>query len=109
MCDVVDMIVGLRHGLAAVDDHGMPDDEGGRLRKQPDHGRGAWSRIESLLARRGLFPRGERPALGTRSLALQTSVTRARRQSQGPVYLCVPLGFVVVAVTLLGCEDRKGL
>ena len=30
------------HRLAAVNDHGVPDDEGGRLRKQPDHGRGAW-------------------------------------------------------------------
>src|SRR6059058_3740315 len=28
------------HRLAAVDDHGMPDDEGGRIRAQPDDGRG---------------------------------------------------------------------
>src|SRR5260370_21931945 len=34
-----DMIVGLRHGLAAVDDHGMPHNEGGRVGTQPEHGR----------------------------------------------------------------------
>src|SRR5258708_32852018 len=35
----VDMIVGLRHGLAAVHDHGMPQKEGGRVGTQPEHGR----------------------------------------------------------------------
>src|SRR5438046_4867422 len=31
---------GLLHRLAAVDDQGVPDDEGGRIRAQPDDGRG---------------------------------------------------------------------
>ena len=33
-----DMIVGLRHGLAAIDDHGMPYYEGGRVGTQPEYG-----------------------------------------------------------------------
>jgi hypothetical protein len=28
------------HGLATIDDHGVPDHEGGRVRTQPDDGRG---------------------------------------------------------------------
>src|SRR5579884_1447802 len=28
------------HRLAAIDDHGVPDDKGGRIRAQPDDGRG---------------------------------------------------------------------
>src|SRR6266576_1736131 len=33
-----DMIVGLRHGLAAVDNHGMSHNEGGRVGTKPEHG-----------------------------------------------------------------------
>jgi hypothetical protein len=51
-----EMIVGLRHGLAAVDDHGMPHNEGGRVGTQPEYGCsdlfGIPQRVASSPARR---------------------------------------------------------